>query len=169
MPACPRCNLAQRLLRQSIVGNLLAPDDARPDVIVMFYLRTILASLIALAVAVAPVAAMVVSGGVRTADAAVAHHCHGEVAQSMAGDGDDATLPRQDQHKTSQTAKGSCPDCHGKGQVSCIGDGGKCCKLTGMVAVLPFVTAPAETVDLAASPPRLTGWQMRPSPPPPRA
>ena len=137
----------------------------------MVYLRTILASLIALAVAIAPVAAMVVSGGGgRTANAEVTHHCHGKVAQGTAGHDDDATLPHHDQNKSSQTTgKGSCPDCDGNGQVNCIGDGGKCCKLTGMVAVLPLVAGPAQTTDRAASPPTLTGWQVRPPPPPPRA
>ena len=135
----------------------------------MVYLRTILASLIALAVAVAPVAAMVIAGsGVRTTNIAVTHHCHGKLAQSAAGH--DATLPNHDQDKTSQqTDKGSCQDCDGKGQVDCIGHGGKCCKLTGMVAVLPVVAAPLETAVLATNPPTLIGWQMRPSPPPPRA
>jgi len=133
----------------------------------MVYLRIVLASLIALAVAVAPVAAMAVSGA-RTADTAVTHHCNGEVAQSTV-DGGEATLSHHNPDKAPQhTDKGSCPDCGNKDHVSCIGDGGKCCKLTGMVAVLPLVRAPAETADLAASPPTLKGWRIRPSPPPPR-
>jgi hypothetical protein len=152
------------------VGNLSLAEKPRPDVIVMVYLRIILTSLIALAVASAPIAAMAVSGGgVRAADAAVTHHCHGKAAQSTAGDADDAALPHHNQDKTSQqTDKGSCPGCDGKGQVNCIGDGGKCCKLTGMAAVLPLVIGPAETADPATSMPTLVGWRMRPSPPPPR-
>jgi hypothetical protein len=123
--------------------------------------RTILASLIALAVAVAPVAAtLLASAGARAATATVAakHDCHGKAQH-------------HDNGSQSHSDKAGCPHCDGgQGQAKkCIGDGVKCCKLIGMVAVLPVVIAPAEKVDLAASPPTLTGWQVRPPPPPPRA
>ncbi len=123
--------------------------------------RTILACLIALAVATAPVAAtQLASTGTRAATAAVAakHNCHGKTQDHEKGP-----------HKPS--SKADCPDCQDqdRGDAPCTGDGVKCCKLTGMVAVLPIVLAPAENVDLATSPPILTGWQARPPPPPPRA
>lgn len=123
--------------------------------------RTILASLIALVVACAPVAAtLLASVGARAATAAVTakHDCHGKAQHdktSLHNHGDRA----------------GCPDCNdGHGHTkSCIGDGVKCCKLTGMVAVLPVVATPVGNVDVAANPPMLTGWCMRPPAPPPRA
>jgi hypothetical protein len=125
----------------------------------MVKIRAILAGLIALAVAVAPVAAgLVASAAARTASAAMtaAHDCHGSARHHDKG--------------PHHSDKADCPDCQDQHQTkNCVGDGGKCCKLTGMVAALPIVLAPAENVDLAASPPTLTGWQARPPPPPPRA
>jgi hypothetical protein len=134
--------------------------------------RTILASLIALAVAAAPVAATLVTGA-RPARAAEVHDCH-RMAQErhhQTGCTDDATTGHHCHDSALQDMdRGSCPDCqdqhHNK---KCIGDGGKCCKLTGMVAVLPVVAAPVQAVDLSTNLPKLVGWQMRPSPPPPRA
>lgn len=122
--------------------------------------RTILASLIALAVAVAPVAVALLAGpgAAQAASATMAHDCHGH----KAGGTDDSAAGHHSQDK------GGCPDCGGQQHhAKCI-DGGKCCKLTGMVAVLPVVIGPAETVDLAPNPPALVGWQVRPPPPPPR-
>jgi hypothetical protein len=120
--------------------------------------RTILACLIALAVAAAPIAATVLaSAGARAATTATAtkHDCHGNA---------------QD-HKKGPHAKAGCPNCKDQDRdyAKCTGDGGKCCKLTGMLTVLPAVAEPLETVDLATNPPALIGWQIRPSPPPPRA
>lgn len=122
--------------------------------------RIILAGLIALAVAVAPFAAALLAGpgAARAASAATARDCHGHKASGT----DDAATGHHGQNK------GGCPDCGGqRHDAKCI-DGGKCCKLTGMVAVLPVVIGPAETVDLALNPPALVGWQVRPPPPPPR-
>jgi len=123
--------------------------------------RTILASLIAFAVAVAPVAATLLAGAgaqATTATVTAKHDCHGMAQHDKKG-------------LQNHSDKADCPDCdHGQDQTkTCIGDGVKCCKLTGMVAVLPVVATPAENVDLAAGPPTLTGWQMRPPAPPPRA
>lgn len=118
--------------------------------------HTLLACLIALAVAAAPVAAtLFASAGARAAAAVAGHDCHG-----MSRD-----------HDKGPHAKAGCPDCqdHDRDYAKCTGDGGKCCKLTGMVAVLPVVAAPVESADLAANPPTLIGWQIRPPPPPPRA
>ena len=122
--------------------------------------RTILAGLIAFAVAVAPVAAtLLASAGARAATAAVTvkHDCHGKAQHDKKG-------------LQNHSDKAGCPDCDDAEDQTkkCIGDGVKCCKLTGMVAVLPAVVTPAENIDLAASPPTLTGWQMRPPAPPPR-
>jgi hypothetical protein len=126
--------------------------------------------VIAFAVAVAPVAAALVAGvGARTVSAATIHDCHGKAAQDghMANGADGA---QHSHHIAPQHAeKGGCPDCDRPDKANCVGDGVKCCKLTGMVAVLPVVFVPAENVDRAASPPILTGWQAHPPPPPPRA
>jgi hypothetical protein len=127
----------------------------------MLNIRTILAGLVALAVAVAPVATtLLASAGARAATAAVTaeHDCHGKAQHHEKGP----------EHHSD---KAGCPDCDG-GQnqtKTCIGDGVKCCKLIGMVVVLPVAMAPADSVALAAAPLRLTGWQVRPPPPPPRA
>jgi hypothetical protein len=123
--------------------------------------RTILASLIAFAVAIAPVTAtLLASVGPRVATAAVTakHDCHGMAQHDKTG-----------LHNHSD--KADCPDCDDRQHQTkkCIGDGVKCCKLTGMVAVLPVFVTPAENAELAASPPTLTGWQVRPPAPPPRA
>jgi hypothetical protein len=67
------------------------------------------------------------------------------------------------------TSNAGCPDCDSKHQPKCIGDGGKCCKLTGVVAALPAAMGHAATVDIGANPPALIGWQVRPPPPPPRS
>ncbi len=123
--------------------------------------RTVLACLIALAVAVAPVAAtLLASAGAQAATSAVAakHDCHGKT---------------QDHEKGPHTLSGKagCPDCQDQDRdyTKCTGDGSKCCKLTGVVAVLPVVAAPLDMVVLATNPPTPIGWQVRPSPPPPRA
>jgi hypothetical protein len=117
-------------------------------------IRTIFAGLIALAVAVAPVAAALLAGAEpRAATAATVHDCHG----------------KSEHHDKVQDLSndGSCADCSQDG-ATCIGDGGKCCKLTGMVMVLPVVLAPAEPSELAVNGPALTGRQVRPPPPPPQ-
>jgi hypothetical protein len=130
-----------------------------------------LVGIIAFAVVVAPVAAALV-GGSRPASAATAHDCHGKAAESnrkaSVADGAATAHPN---HRTAlqATDEDSCPDCNNKNQTKCLGDGSKCCKLTGIVLGLPAVMAPLKAVDLEAHPPALTGWQARPPPPPPRA
>jgi hypothetical protein len=124
----------------------------------MLNIRTLLAGLIALAVAVAPVAATVVaSAAARTAAAAATHDCHGKAAQD------------HHQKAPDDTNKAGCPDCDSKHKSTCVGDGGKCCKLTGVLAALPAAIDHMATVDIAANPPTLIGWQVRPPPPPPRS
>src|SRR5262245_10540809 len=109
----------------------------------MVKIRAVLAGLIALAVAVAPVAAgLVASAAARTATAATTapHDCHGKAQSHDKG--------------TQHSDKAGCPDCQDQHQTNnCIGDGGKCCKLTGMVTVLPVIVAPVEAIDLAPNPP----------------
>jgi hypothetical protein len=129
--------------------------------------RTILAAMIALAVAVAPVAAASV-GGVRAASAAAVHDCQHMASQHPGGGMRDMPAAHHNHDGALQVGdNGGCPDCSPKRDAKCFDDG-KCCKLTGVVAVLPTVTAPAESSGLAANPPTLIGWQMRPPPPPPR-
>ncbi len=133
--------------------------------------RTILACLIALAVAVAPVAATVIAGA-QPAGAAPMHDCHATAVEHHHGGGHtDGAAALQHSHESASqdTEKGGCPDCDTKRHTKCVGDGGKCCKLTGMVAVLPLVMVSAEIIDVAANPPALTGREIRPPPPPPRA
>jgi hypothetical protein len=140
--------------------------------------RTILAYLIALAVAVAPVAATVMAGAQPASaapthsNAAPVHDCHSMAAGHHHGHGgtDGAAASQHSHDKASQdTEKGDCPDCDAKRHAKCAGDGGKCCKLTGMVAVLPAVMGSVEITELAADPPMLIGREIRPPPPPPRA
>ena len=140
--------------------------------------RTILAFLIALAVAVAPMAVTVMAGA-QPASAAPAHShaapmhdCHRLAAGHHHGPGgtDGAAASQHSHDMASQdTEKGDCPDCDAKRHGKCVGDGGKCCKLTGMVTVLPAVMDCAEITVLAANPPMLIGREIRPPPPPPRA
>jgi hypothetical protein len=125
--------------------------------------RTVLAYLIAFAVALAPVAAtMLGSAGARAATAAAAakHDCR-------------SSGQNRDQGSHNHSGKADCPDCQDQDQdrdyAKCTGDGIKCCKLTGMVTVLPDVASPALSVSIASNLPALIGWRMGPSPPPPRA
>src|SRR5262245_28030889 len=123
--------------------------------------RTILSGLIALAVAVAPVAATWVAGvGARAASAATVHDCHGKAAH----DGHKASGADGAQHghhmAVPSSDKGGCPDCDSPAKAKCIGDGGKCCKLTGIALELPAVIGPVEAVALEANPPEMIGWQV---------
>jgi hypothetical protein len=113
----------------------------------MINYRVILASLIALAVAVAPVGTALRAAP--AAAAAVTHDCHGKAPQDI--------------------NKANCPDCDSQTQANCPGDGSKCCKLTGTIAVLPALIATAAAIDSVADPREPSGWQLRPRPPPPRS
>jgi hypothetical protein len=146
--------------------------------VTMATFRTLLAYLIALAVAVAPVAVTVIAGAQPAgaapthSSAAPMHDCPGIAAghHHGHGDADGAAAPQHGHDIAAQdTEKDDCPGCDAKHHRKCIGDGGKCCKLTGMVAVLPAVMDSAEVTELAANPPMLTGREIRPPPPPPRA
>jgi hypothetical protein len=99
---------------------------------------------------------------------AAQHDCDRMASQHEPGGTHDMDAADHDHAMQDSTGDG-CPDCGSKnGHAKCI-DGGKCCKLTGMVAGLPDITIPAETADYAANPPTLVGWQLRPPWPPPRA
>src|SRR5262245_29914914 len=133
--------------------------------------RTILAYLIALAVALAPVTATVMAAA-QPASAAPMHDCPSMAGEHHHGHGrSDGAATSQHSHQSASqdTEKADCPDCAAKRHAKCIGDGGKCCKLTGLVTVLPAVIASAEITEQAANPPMLTGREIRPPPPPPRA
>ena|SRR5262245_31875483 len=131
--------------------------------------RAILVGLIALAVATAPVAAALLGGTQPVAMVAAQHDCHRMASQHEPGGMNEMDTADHDHAAAVQDSNSDgCPDCGSKNHVKCI-DGGKCCKLTGMIAGLPDVTIPAETADYAANPPRLIGWQLRPPRPPPRA
>jgi len=111
--------------------------------------RIILASLIALAVAVAPVGAALVAAPKAAAAAPVTHDCHDKAPQDI--------------------NKASCPDCGSQSQANCPGEYSKCCKLTGTIAALPALITTVAAVDRAADPQEPPGWQLRPRPPPPRS
>lgn len=133
----------------------------------MVNFRSILAGLVAMAVALAPVAAtLVASAGAPAASAAAAHECHGKTAQNAHKPGGGERVATADHLQ--RTEMDNCSDCDGQYHPKCVGDGGKCCKLIGMVTLLPAISGAAETADLVTNPPTLTGWKVRP-PPPPRA
>jgi hypothetical protein len=122
-----------------------APTWAQPGLTMVNY-RTVLAGLIALAVAVAPISTALVAAPAATV--AVTHDCHGNAPK--------------DANKT------NCPDCDSQRQANCPGDGSKCCKLTGTIAALPVLIVTAAAIDSAADPRESLGWQLGPRPPPPR-
>src|SRR5262245_16788707 len=103
--------------------------------------RLLLVVLIATAVALAPV------GSALAAYAAMAkpamHDCHGKKVA--------------DDHSCCN-AMAKCPEC-----------GVKCCKLMGMIVVLPDISAPVIQQPEVVDPQKPPDWQMRPRPPPPRS
>jgi hypothetical protein len=104
----------------------------------MQMLRILLALLIGLAVASAPVASALAA----TSKAAV-HDCHGKSAED---------------HSCCEKM-GKCPDACGV----------KCCKLMGMVTVLPVIEPASLIVPEAVEPQKPPDWRLRPRPPPPRS
>lgn len=106
--------------------------------------RIILAVVIALAVAVAPVAAALAPSALQSTKSAV-DDCHGK-----------APVP--------------CPDCDSKiKKDKCPADGSQCCKLFGNVAAPPRVMLLAGFPEAPLDPPQLFGWLQPPQPPPPRS
>jgi hypothetical protein len=104
--------------------------------------RLLLAMLIAVAVALAPVGFTLAASGA-TAKPAMAD-CHGK-------------NPVEDHSCCDKAAK--CPD-------SC---GVKCCKLMGMVVALAGVDPPRFVPPDTVQPQKPPDWHLRPRPPPPRA
>jgi hypothetical protein len=106
--------------------------------------RILLAAVIALAVAVAPVAAALAPSGLASVKSAM-DDCHGK-------------------------AHVLCPDCDSKiKKAKCPADGSQCCKLVGSVAAAPRVMLLAGFPEAPLDPPQLLGWLQRPQPPPPRS
>jgi hypothetical protein len=102
--------------------------------------RIVLAALIALAVALAPIGSALAASAA-LAKAAMAD-CHGKAAKDH-----------------------SCCDAMAKCPDAC---GIKCCKLMGIVADLPPVVATADVALEMIDPQKPPDWQLRPRPPPPR-
>jgi hypothetical protein len=106
--------------------------------------RILLAAVIALAVAVAPVAAALASGALQSTQSAV-DDCHGK-----------APVP--------------CPDCDSKiKKDKCPADGSQCCKLVGSVAATPRVMLLAGLAEAPLDPTEPLSWLQPPQPPPPRS
>jgi hypothetical protein len=106
----------------------------------MSFYRTVLAALLALAVAVAPVGSALAAG--HAADKPTMDDCHGQAP---------------DNHACCDT-KAMCPD-------AC---GATCCKLMGMIVELPVMDAAAFVSLEVADPLKPPDWQLRPRLPPPR-
>ena len=104
--------------------------------------RLLLAALIAVAVAIAPVGVALAAGNA-LAKAAM-EDCHGKKASK--------------EH--------SCCDKMGKSPDQC---GVKCCKLMGMIVTLSPIAASAFMPPEIADPQKPPDWQLRPRPPPPRS
>jgi len=124
--------------------------------------RTVLAILIAFAVAVAPVGFALAAAqamdkaatGKPTMDMAGMKDCHGKkVSGSDHSD------------KTGQD-RSCCDDAMAKCSDAC---GINCCKLMGMVAVLPEVGPQAFALPDGIKKKKAPEWRLRPRPPPPRA
>jgi hypothetical protein len=103
--------------------------------------RTVLAGLIALAVALAPVASALAAGHALAMP--VMEDCHGQ--------------PPAPNDRCCDT-KAKCPD-------TC---GVTCCKLVGVIAALAVFHEPEVAPARTADPQQPSGLQVRPHPPPPR-
>lgn len=103
--------------------------------------RMMLAALVALAVAVAPVASALAAAQ-QTAMSAM-EDCHGKSAN------DDACCDKQ----------AACPD-------TC---GATCCKLAGMIAPLPVIDKPLAIPSRLAEIQKPPDWEPSLHPPPPRS
>jgi hypothetical protein len=109
----------------------------------MAVVRLLLAVLIGLAVAFAPVGAAMASAN--SASKTAMTDCHGKPAKP-------------------------CPDCDSKAKkAKCPGDGSKCCKLTGTLAALPAVPVVAIAPHELPEPQPVPDRSLRPQIPPPRS
>lgn len=105
--------------------------------------RLLMAILIGLAVATAPVGAAMAS--VKSAAKAAMDDCHGKGAKP-------------------------CPDCDSKAKkAKCPGDGSKCCKLTGTITALPSVLGVAISAHRFSEPHSIPDRSLRPRTPPPKS
>jgi hypothetical protein len=104
--------------------------------------RLLLAALIAVAVAIAPVGVALAAGNALAK--AAKEDCHGKKASK--------------EH--------SCCDKMGKSPDQC---GVKCCKLIGMIVTLPGMEPPVFTRPEAVHAQKPPDWRLRPRPPPPRS
>jgi hypothetical protein len=104
--------------------------------------RLLLASLIAVAVALAPV------GSALAASSALAEP------------------PMQDCHGKMSSKEHSCCDTMAKCPDQC---GIKCCKLMGIVVALPAIDPLTVCPPAAGCPQKPPDWRLRPRPPPPRS
>jgi len=103
--------------------------------------RTLLAALIALAVALAPVGSALAASTAMSKPAM--EDCHGKASEA---------------HSCCDTMV-KCPD-------RC---GIKCCKLMGMIIALSGIDPPAFVPPEAVHPQKPPDWRLRPRPPPPRS
>jgi hypothetical protein len=109
----------------------------------MVLFRLLLAVLIGVAVATAPMAAAIASP--KSAEKTAMADCHGKASKP-------------------------CPHCDNKApKAKCPGDGSKCCKLTGTLATLPVVLALVTTVPAFPEPDSIPDRSLRPQIPPPRS
>jgi hypothetical protein len=111
--------------------------------------RTILAVLIGLAVAVAPLGSALVAANATAKQTAV----HAADDHAMA----DCSGHAADDHSCCDPSAG-CPDLCGV----------TCCKLMGIIAVLAAMNTPEFVLPQAADPLKPAAWRLRPRPPPPR-
>jgi hypothetical protein len=105
--------------------------------------RLLLAVLIGLAVATAPVGAAMAS--VKSTAKSEMTDCHGKGVKL-------------------------CPDCDGDAKkMKCPGDGSKCCKLTGTMAALSEMFSLAIAAQKIDEPQAMSDRPLRPRTPPPRS
>ena len=108
--------------------------------------RTLLAVLIALAVAMAPVSMALAA-------------CQTAAKAEMAG--------QADMQDCQGTGAANSPDGNVNGK--CPIDGSMCCQLTGTLATLPMPIVLAAAAFRVAEPQEPSAWAVEPHPPPPRS
>jgi hypothetical protein len=104
--------------------------------------RLVLAGLIAVAVALAP------------------------VGSALAASSATSKAPMEDCHGKKSSKEHSCCDTKAKCPDQC---GIKCCKLVGMVVTLPAIDAATVLPPEEVHPQKPPDWRLRPRPPPPRS
>jgi hypothetical protein len=117
-------------------------------------LRNLLAVVIAVAVATAPVAYALAPS--QLSAVTTDHSAAGDCQRGSTHHGDAKHCP-------------DCGDMQPVSQTKCPGDGSKCCKLTGAIASLFEMPAGEAVIVAAPDPTEPPAWSDRPRPPPPRA